>query len=441
MTMRRSSVYFAILLGGVVLVASTASALPEPWEHPDGSIHYYDVISTPSGINWNVARDSAQGHGGYLATITSQEENDFVFALVDSAAYWYQRPGSGTLAGPWLGGYQPSGSYEPDSGWRWVTTEPFGFRNWSTGQPDNEGDENALHFGESVGVRVPNWDDLNAGDDSIRGFVRELSADSTTIGLLQDDSAAFPGYTLFAPLSSTSTYLVDNKGRLVHSWQSNYCPGLSVYLLQNGNLLHTANVANPIFSLGGRVEEFDWNGTLVWSYDYSDSLHCQHHDVKMLPNGNVLMIAYEYKTRGEAVAAGRDPGKLGPSFWPDCLIEVNPATDGIVWEWHVWDHLIQDFDSTKMNYGVVGDHSELVDVNVQAPDVPAYASSWTHMNSVDYNAQFDQIMLSVRNFSEVWVIDHSTTTQEARGHTGGRRGMGGSLSRRRQHQPEILRSA
>jgi hypothetical protein len=244
---------------------------------------------------------------------------------------------------------------------------------------------------------------------------------------LQNDSAAFVGYTLFAPLQYNYTYLVDNKGRLVHSWHSSYRPGMSAYLLENGNLLRAADIGNTVFGGGGRVEEFDWDGNLVWAYDYSTDLHCQHHDIEPLPNGNVLMIAFEYKTRAEAIAAGRDPAKLGPSLWPDHVIEVNPATDSIVWEWHVWDHLIQDFDSTKATYGVVADHSELVDLNFLAPGEPVTRSDWNHTNSVYYNEQFDQVMLSVRSFSEAWVIDHSTTTEQARGHSGGRQGRGGDI--------------
>ncbi len=52
---------------------------------------------------------------------------------------------------------------------------------------------------------------------------------------------------------------------------------------------------------------------------------------------------------------------------------------------------------------------------------------WTHINSVSYNAQLDQIMLSVHSFSEVWIIDHGTTIEEAASHMGGRSGKGGDL--------------
>jgi hypothetical protein len=52
---------------------------------------------------------------------------------------------------------------------------------------------------------------------------------------------------------------------------------------------------------------------------------------------------------------------------------------------------------------------------------------WTHFNAVAYNAKLDQLVVSLRNFSEIWIIDHSTTTKEATGRSGGRSGKGGDL--------------
>jgi hypothetical protein len=409
-------------------IVSLVLAQPEPWVHPDGSIHYYNAVAAPAGINWNAASDSAQRPGGYLATLTSQAENDFVFGLVDSSAYWYHRPDS-DWAGPWLGGRQRFGSTEPDSGWEWAGGEPFGYGNWSPGEPDNQDGANVLNFGESPSSRLSTWNDLSAADDSIRGFVIELSAESTTIGLLQSDTNAFVGYTLFESERCCTAYLIDNKGRYVHSWRSSYLPAHTNYLLADGSLLHAGCVGNPDFTgggNGGRVERFDWDGNLAWAWEYSNTVHCQHHDIEPLPNGNVLLVAWELKSRAEAIAAGRNPAKLTANkLWPDHIVEVNPATDSIVWEWHIWDHLIQDFDSTKANYGVVADHSELVDLNYTTTG--NIAADWIHTNAVTYNPQFDQVVISANQLSEIWVIDHSTTTAEAKGHSGGRYGMGGDL--------------
>jgi len=251
-----------------------------------------------------------------------------------------------------------------------------------------------------------------------------------TVGLFLNDEASFDGYTLFNQLNSDTSYLIDNAGKLVHSWESSFAPGISVYLLDNGHLLRTARFApggSPFNAggTGGRVEEFAWDGTQVWDYVYSTADHRQHHDIERLPNGNVLMIAWERKTDLEAIAEGRDPGTLPGQLWPDHLIEVQPvgASGGtIVWEWHTWDHLIQDFDPTKSNFGVVSDHPELININF-APG-PA---DWMHVNAVDYNPALDQIIVSSPRFNEVWIIDHSTTSAEAASHSGGSSGMGGDL--------------
>jgi hypothetical protein len=264
-------------------------------------------------------------------------------------------------------------------------------------------------------------------------------------GLILNTDDASEGYTLFAPLSSTDTYLIDNEGRLIHSWNSEYRPGNSVYLLENGNLLRTATVQSDIFTsggIGGRVEEFTWDGELVWEFEYAASQYHAHHDIERLPNGNILLIAWEYKSAEEALAAGRDPDLLpdatpaetppgnpntpppSDSLWPEHIIEIDPTSNEIVWEWHVWDHLVQDYDGTKANYGVIAQQPELININFTSRNID---SDWLHINSIDYNPQFDQIVLSVHNFSEIWIIDHSTTTAEAAGHSGGRYGKGGDL--------------
>jgi hypothetical protein len=97
-------------------------------------------------------------------------------------------------------------------------------------------------------------------------------------------------------------------------------------------------------------------------------------------------------------------------------------------KWHAWDHLIQDRDPTKANYGPVSAHPELIDLNYPPPGrVGSGINDWMHSNAVTYNARLDQVMISVRHFNELWIIDHSTTSAEAAGHTGGRSGRGGDI--------------
>ncbi|HVQ00874.1 MAG TPA: aryl-sulfate sulfotransferase, partial [Candidatus Thermoplasmatota archaeon] len=241
---------------------------------------------------------------------------------------------------------------------------------------------------------------------------------------------AINGQILFSPLYGTTTYLIDSTGAVNHTWSSSHTPGADAYWLGDGTIMRTIRVGSPPEGgAGGGVQKVEWDGTIDWDFRYNSNGDLSHHDIKVLPNGNVLMIAWETKTRAEAVAAGRNPNTItGNTFMPDHVIEVQPtgpSSGNIVWAWHVWDHLIQDYNASKQNYGVVGDHPELVDINFGTFFMSN--NDWLHTNSIDYNESFDQIILSVHNFNEVWVIDHSTTTQEAAGHTGGTYGHGGDL--------------
>ena len=252
----------------------------------------------------------------------------------------------------------------------------------------------------------------------IYNYVRLVRDADTTSAAGTPDAE---GLNLYAPLRSTTTYLMDEGGEIVYTWNSAYRPGNAVYLLEDGNLLRTGNTRSQGFNAGaagGVVQEIAPNGSVVWEFEYDTAQFRLHHDIEPLPNGNVLMIAWELETEAEALAAGRDPSLLRQGeLWPDHIIEVNPATDAIVWEWHVWDHLVQDYDPTKSNYGIVSDHPELIDVNYSAGGQPGGAD-WNHINSIDYNADLDQILLSVHNFSEVWIIDHATSTAQAAGPAG-----------------------
>ncbi len=299
-------------------------------------------------------------------------------------------------------------------------------------------------------------------------------------GLVLHDPAAFDGYTLFSPTLSTNTYLVDIEGRVVHTWASDLPPGNVVELTDEGQLFRCARLDAPAFRRalggGGRIRLLDWDGDVVWEWTLCDEEWLAHHDIEPLPNGNVLVLAWERKSVDEALAVGRAPDQVGElGFWSEAIFEVRPVLpDGgeIVWEWHAWDHMIQDRDESKPDHGSPFDAPHRIDVNgdprlervlsaaerEQKAEAmrkmralgylgdddeggvdeelaasagtaarPVFARDWLHANYVDYHPDFDLIMISVREFSELWVIDHSTTTEEARESTGGRWGRGGDL--------------
>jgi hypothetical protein len=255
------------------------------------------------------------------------------------------------------------------------------------------------------------------------------------VGLIRNDPGAYVGYTLISPLQSRSTFLIDMTGRVVKTWETDSTPSSLAYLLESGNLLRAGLAPDAPFGRtaggGGKMQEFNWNGELVWDFKYGTPTATQHHDFWRMPNGNVLLLVKERKTAAEAIAAGRVASSAeGTEVQPDSLVEIKPSGKNggeIVWEWHLWDHLIQDVDSSKANYGDVAAHPEKVDINFNVVAGQRANPDWTHFNSVTYNAELDQIMVSLRNFSEIWIIDHSTTTREAAGSAGGRSGKGGDL--------------
>ncbi len=326
-------------------------------------------------------------------------------------------------------------------------------------------------------------------------------------GLVVHESGAAPGYTMISPFSLETSMLLDSEGRVVKEWESRYSPGIA-YVLPNGNVLRGCRVEVPThFGAGGilgGIQEFDWDGNLVWEYHLANDMAFFHHDIEPLPNGNLLAIAWEHKTQEEALAAGRLESHAGKDgLWPCVVFEIEPLRPygaRIVWEWHSWDHLIQDVDPEKPNYGVVADHPERIDVNgditrerdedpesdesgddnAKSDDADGggmtaaerrrlialgYLSpddgkddddkasddkkdaeddkdeeklsprekrnreraDWMHMNAIDYNVELDQIVLSSWHFSEIWILDHGTTNEEAASSSGGKRGRGGDL--------------
>lgn len=250
-----------------------------------------------------------------------------------------------------------------------------------------------------------------------------------TVGLLLNEPESYPGYTLFKgpvtafPFPERNFYLIDNQGRVAYAWPQS---GTDAVLLWNGNLLIGNRIGKDGETIRRGVKEVAPDGTVVWEYHYP-----VHHDFLKLPNGNILLLARERKTRQEAIAAGANPATLSNrGVLVDYLVEVQPTgpTSGsVVWQWHIWDHLIQDFDPAKPNYGAVAEHPERIDMNFALDTTGNDRHGWIHANALDYHPELQQIMISARNFSEVWIIDHSTTTAEAAGHSGGKGRRGGDL--------------
>ena len=249
----------------------------------------------------------------------------------------------------------------------------------------------------------------------------------------------FQGYTLFTPLidgpqggGESYTRLIANDGEIINQWNHEVSAATAPYLLSDSTLICPFKIDNPYLvgsAYGGKIIRYSWSGDILWEYEYSDTNYIQHHDIEPMPNGNILLVSWDRKTYQEALEAGRE--NLENEMWPDKIIELHPIgydSATVVWEWKFWNHLIQDSDSNLANYGIISEHPELININIgDMPLAVMGIADWTHINSVDYNENLDQIIISSRNMSEFYVIDHSTTTEEASGHSGGNSGMGGDI--------------
>ncbi len=242
----------------------------------------------------------------------------------------------------------------------------------------------------------------------------------------------FEGYTLFTNgnIQGATTYLISNNYEVINSWEHPSGVMSVTYLFPDSTLLVPLQVENPFMTSlgpeGGWFQKLDWNGNVMWEFYYYHQNFQPHHDIEPLTNGNFLVIGWERKTEEAILNIGRV--QTNGEFWLLKIVEIDPIgqdSGQIVWEWRIWDHLIQDVDSTLSNFGSISDHPDLINVNLG--NMPQDHHDWLHTNSIDYNEMYDQIVFSSRRLDEFFVIDHSTTTEQATGDSGGISGKGGNI--------------
>lgn len=239
-----------------------------------------------------------------------------------------------------------------------------------------------------------------------------------------DGDAIENGYVLAIENGGTSSYLLNKEGFRVYEWTFEDNLGNDVEILPNGNLVGIFKAENPEIAFGGYggiIKILNSDGTTDWELPYASTDMISHHDVEMLPNGNILFIVWE--RIDSALAAQQGVNTTTTDIFPEVLVEVNPSTNQVVWEWHSFNHIIQDQFSNLPNYGDVAANPQLIDINYDVVD----NGDIMHANGIDYDEEKDVIYLSVNYYSEVWVIDHSTTTAQAATNSGGNYNKGGDL--------------
>jgi len=253
----------------------------------------------------------------------------------------------------------------------------------------------------------------------------------------------FDGYTLITPFDivieddvggpgSYASILIDNDENIINTWEHDTRVSSIAYLMPDSTLYvpckrTSGGGGQGGGPAGGRFKKMTWDGDIIWDYYLPIDICNPHHDIAVLPNGNILAICNETKTQQEALDLGIV--SIDGLMTLDMIVEIEPVgidDANIVWEWHFWDHLIQDQNPSLSNYGVISENPQLLDINVGAGDNEG-TIDWNHTNCISYNPILDQIVISSRQMNEIYIIDHSTTISEAASHVGGNSGMGGDL--------------
>lgn len=262
------------------------------------------------------------------------------------------------------------------------------------------------------------------------------------------NAEVFDGLTLLSDegdeeTGTSMTHLIDNDGTVINQWyHDTFLSGIA-YLSSDSILYAPCKINNPNGPTpNGRLKKMNWDGDIIWDFVIPQDVCRPHHDIEVMPNGNILVICSELKTYEELLSFGmlieEEPNINSNRGNLDMVVEIEPINSNqgnIVWKWHFWDHLIQDIDSNIPNYGSVSDNPQLLNINskplsflMDEEHLPgADADDWMHCNSITYNEDLDQIVLSSRHRSEIYIIDHSTTIEEAASHNGGIYGMGGDF--------------
>ena len=180
-----------------------------------------------------------------------------------------------------------------------------------------------------------------------------------------DRELACDGYNLFSPYFRNETYLINMEGEIVHTWKTDYPPGLFAHLMPNGDLVRGIRIPDQAVLFAGTTggfERYDWEGNLLQRYIKNDHATQQvlSHAFCPMPNGNTLVICLEKKSNEEAYAKGRIPGTLpeeGEWFegkqhrglFLDYLMEID-RENNVVWEGHLRDDVGDGPDEVKLYY-------------------------------------------------------------------------------------------
>ena len=248
---------------------------------------------------------------------------------------------------------------------------------------------------------------------------------------IYDENLISDDYIFVVVNNSTRSYMINKQGFIIYDWVFDVHSGNDLEILPDGNIIGLFKAENPIINFGGYggIAEFvDPNANTLLEIIINENDYISHHDLEMLPNGNILVMIWERITLEELINNGVD---FDRDIFTEKIVEIEPISKEIVWEWRSWDHIIQDKFEDLPNFGNVNLNPEKININYSIDNPPGgqffVNGDIMHANGLDYDPVKDIIYLSVNYYDEIWVIDHSTTTEQAQTDTGGNYNKGGNL--------------
>jgi len=251
----------------------------------------------------------------------------------------------------------------------------------------------------------------------LAAFISPVYAASQLYGqtglIYYDRNKTYPGYIIFA--GGNQGWIMDNEGNVCHNF-----PFYGRDLYPDGHML---NSARDDQGMSGFLEQ-DWDMNIYGrAFVPSDRSYIRpHHDQERAFNSDlndytIMMVCrFQDKTVEDAIANGAGPQcqtvRENRDPYDDGVVEWD-RNNNIIWEWRFWDHMVQDYDPTKLNYGdpAAPENWGKLDVNVESNSYQRMGMSpdWNHINSMDYTEILDQVVINSREHGEWYVIDHGGT--------------------------------
>ena len=215
--------------------------------------------------------------------------------------------------------------------------------------------------------------------------------------------------------SDNYSYILNKSGEQLWKWKFDKNLGNDLKLLPSAHVLAMFNNEESPIKFGGGysglTQIIDFNESIIWEFEYATKDLLSHHESIFLPNGNLLMLSWERVTQEVAHMHGVD---MDGDIFPEKIIEIDTSTKEIIWQWRSWDHIIQDYDATKLSYGDILQNKQLIDINYALRE----NGDIMHANGIFYDKSRDLIFVSINHYSEVWVIDQKYNSVETYGPLG-----------------------